>query len=195
MSCRKVCAHGPFLDTAVSELLLSRERAPLGTWQLKIREIGSSLLSELWFQAQPGFKLPGYCCQSGLGSGSATARALVRSVVLLFTACALCSALSWIYLPGANVPPALPWLPVVKPQPGSCSPEEFQPLSLTVPLCGFPPSLFCCHSKIQALGVWSSLSRECFAGWVSGFSVSQVGTIPSLLGWCQDQDSPACKGF
>lgn len=107
----------------------------------------------------------------------------VRS--LLFTPIC-CSAFPFIYLVQMfpQPSPACPlWTPRLVPAPQSNSSS----------FCGFPCSLF--SSPPQGLGVWSSLSRECCAGWMSAISVSQVGTIPSLLGWCQDQDSRACKGF
>lgn len=192
---RKVCACGPILETAVCDLLLSRERGPLGTWEL--REIVAESLSSGY---RHNLALPGYCWQSGLSSGGGAARVLVRSLMLLVTACALCSALPSVYLvkmfpqpsPDCETPAWLPLpkaIPVIIPDSPSLwlptRPVLLPSQGLSLPKPGFGSVNF---PGIQGPG-------NALQGWVSGISLSQVGTIPTLLGWCQDQDSPACKGF
>lgn len=161
---RKVCACGPVLDTDVCDLLLSWRRAPLGTWEL--REIVAESPSSGY---KHNLALPGYCWQSGLSPGGGAARALLRSLMLLVTACVLCTALPWIYLvqmspqpsPACETPAWL-LLPKVIPV---IIPDSFSLWLPTRPvLLPFPGPVLTKARDWECELPWHSGSRECFAG-------------------------------
>lgn len=122
VSCRKVCACGPVL--CVPCCWTGRE---IFGW-----------LRDWFFSLVPALirdKAQLYLAVAGsLDWALAVVQPDPGEVCAVHSHLLLCPSIS---LPGANVPPALPWLPTVKPQAGSCSPEQFQSFSLPV-LLWFP---------------------------------------------------------
>lgn len=117
--------------------------------------------------------LPGSCWQSGYGVcfelWDSAARALLGSLMLLFTACALCSALPCIYLvqmfpqPSPDYKtPAWLLLPRIIPVIIPDSPSLWLPSKPV--LLPFPGTVPTKARDWECEFPWHSGSRECFAG-------------------------------
>lgn len=130
--------------------------------------------------------LPGWCwIWAELWKWRSHSPAEVSDAAVHCLCLVLCTSMD---LPAANVPPALPWLPTVKPQPGPCSPEWFQSLSLTLSqtfLLPFPGTVLTEAGGWECELPWAGIqgAGNALQGWASGISVSQVGTIQSCHCW------------